>query len=97
MPDDALWKLAEETVGSYGFRSRRITLGSQTYVLFIQQGRSDDSHEDWFVGVFAQPGRPFSAPEGVRQKFLDESDESMWEWAEQEARRHYARVVTAQE
>lgn len=89
MPDEALWRLAEEIVGEYGFRSTRITLGTQTYVLFIQEGSAKMDHEDSFVGVFAHPAHPFSDPDGVREKFLDDSDESMWDWAENEARQHY--------
>src|SRR3954468_14473394 len=91
MPNETLWKLAEEVEGEYGFRSRRITVGTQTYVLFIQEGSAKISHEDSFVGVFAHPAHPFTDPDGVRQKLDDESDESMWDWAEHEARQHYIR------
>ena len=89
MFEEALWKLAEEIQGKYGFKSRQITLGSQTYVLFLQEGYTVMSPEGSFVGVFAHPARPFRDPDGVRERFPDESDESMWDWAEHEARQHY--------
>jgi hypothetical protein len=89
MSDEALWKLAEEIQGEYEFKSRRITFGAQTYVLFIQEGYMVMSPEGSFVGVFAHPSRPFSDPDGVREKVPDEGDESMWDWAEHEGRQHY--------
>jgi hypothetical protein len=89
MSNEALWKQAEEIKGDCGYKSRRITLGSQVYVLFIQEGYTVMSPEGSFVGVFATPARPFNDPDGVRQKVDDESDESMWDWAENEARQHY--------
>jgi hypothetical protein len=70
-----------------GFTRKSFDVNDKHYILFRQE-LSLYSPEGTMFGVFLRPVQPFTPPLVSRLQSASETDDELWQWAEDEARTH---------